>query len=242
MLPYPRPIRTASGGHRALVAALAVILVANALLTTDLGVSAQGGTAAPPTADLVIDFGDGRTVTRQLAVDPPTTGLDFLLASSLDVRTDGGAVCAIDGVGCPTGACFCDPKRYWGYFHGQADGGWHYAEEGAGDYTVSAGATEGWAWGEGQPPGTTGSQAASGPALAGTGPVDVTPRPSGTETGPPASADTAQVPPATAVATAAAPGPPMAAGRWPYLALGLVVGALAVGLLVLRRRGDAAGR
>jgi hypothetical protein len=108
-----------------------------------------------PSAELLVDFGDGRLSAWRLPVAPTTTGLDLLRAADLDLVENGGAVCALGGVGCPAARCFCDARVYWAYHHGALGGGWRYATEGPAQHRVSAGDLEGWAWGAGRPPVTT---------------------------------------------------------------------------------------
>ncbi len=113
-------------------------------------------------ADLVVDFGDGRMRVERVTVGRAHfTGLTFLDRSTLALVQNGGAVCAIDGVGCPAADCFCQCKNpaasctYWAYFHGRPDGGWDYDQAGPGNTTVVPGAVEGWVWDGQRPPITT---------------------------------------------------------------------------------------
>ena len=112
--------------------------------------SAQG---PPQTADLVVDLNDGRVVVQRIDVaDPATTGLHLLQRANLGLVESNGAVCTLAGTGCPAANCFCDPDRYWSYYHGNASGGWAYSNDGAGQYRVRPGAVEGWQWGGERPP------------------------------------------------------------------------------------------
>jgi len=144
---------------RAAVAALGLIVVALAGLAmtgpVDERVAPLAAQSAPGTADVVVDFGDGRVTVDRVVVTAPLSGLALLDRTGLDVARSGGAVCAIGGVGCPATDCFCQCRApgagcaYWAYFHGRPDGGWTYDEQGAANATVAAGEVDGWVWGAG---------------------------------------------------------------------------------------------
>jgi hypothetical protein len=111
-------------------------------------------------AALIVRFGDGSVEKRCVAFSEPSiTGAELLARSGLQLVIDhtsgiGGAVCSIAGKGCafPTQDCFCRCQgltcEYWAYYH-RVDGGWQYSQVGAGGYTVTDGAMEGWSWGAG---------------------------------------------------------------------------------------------
>lgn len=109
----------------------------------------------PNMCDEVVDFGDGRAVVRRSPMAPGASGMDLLLlGSGLQVVQSEGAVCAIEGVGCPAEDCFCacaspDNCRFWAYYHGLPDGGWEAAATGPAEYELPPGAVDGWAWGPG---------------------------------------------------------------------------------------------
>ena len=116
----------------------------------------SGHTADPSYVGLVIDKGDGITVTSCVTFsEEEISGLDVLERSGLEIVTSEGAVCAIDGTGCPASNCWCQcqgtPCIYWSYWH-WSDGSWHYSQEGAAGYQVHDGDVEGWRWGEGGTP------------------------------------------------------------------------------------------
>lgn len=105
----------------------------------------------PNAADVVVDFGDGRTVTRRVTFTTTTiSGLQALQSTGLQLTTVdysfGTAVCAIEGVGCPATNCFCNANKFWGYqfWDGAA---WQGYMVGAGSSSIGNGAVEGWAWG-----------------------------------------------------------------------------------------------
>ena len=125
-------------------------------LAMGLGVAGQAGAAAPPAVDLVVDRGDGDAQVERLPWEAGMTGLALLGRSSLPVVTSGGAVCAIDGLGCPATDCFCACKgargcRFWGYHHGDAAGAWTEAGTGPAEFQVPANGLEGWVWGRAAP-------------------------------------------------------------------------------------------
>ncbi len=138
------------------------LLVSLLLLLSLLLLSATPGAAdglgrsvdpgdAPNAADVVVDFGDGHTVTRRFTfTDAAISGMQALQLSGLELTTVdfsfGTVVCAIEGVGCPATNCFCDANKFWGYqfWDGAA---WQGYMVGASASTVGNGAVEGWAWG-----------------------------------------------------------------------------------------------
>ncbi|MBL7183673.1 MAG: hypothetical protein ISS50_04395 [Anaerolineae bacterium] len=121
----------------------------------DVGIMHADG---PQRVGLVVDFGDGRVETTCVAFEEAEiTGMDVLLRARYEVVTGfgGGAVCQINGQGCPSSNCLgCHPADdggwiYWAYFHLE-DGHWSYSQLGVAAYYVSDGDVEGWAWGTGQ--------------------------------------------------------------------------------------------
>lgn len=117
----------------------------------------QPADAAPPgRAELLIDKGDGQVILRSLPWRAGMTGQDLLQAGGLPLVTQGGAVCAIDGLGCPADDCFCACKgargcRYWKYHQGDAAGRWREATVGPAQQAVPEGGLEGWVWGRAAP-------------------------------------------------------------------------------------------
>ncbi len=125
-------------------------------LGTATGARAQ---PAPAQAGLVVRFGDGRVVTRCVALPEGTlTGVELLERSGLDMAIKveglGALVCRIDTEGCPREDCLChcrqlgDGCRYWAY-HSLEDGRWRYEQRGPTARRVVAGDVDGWAWGAG---------------------------------------------------------------------------------------------
>ena len=88
------------------------------------------------------------------------SGLDALQRAGLGAvirgfSGQGGAVCGINGVGCPADdSCLtCQAPNYWAYHRaGPGAGGFSYASVGAGSTQVTDGSVEGWQWGTGAPP------------------------------------------------------------------------------------------
>ncbi len=100
---------------------------------------------------LVVGFGDGNVISRCLTFSEyDISGYDVLMRSGLDVAVNGGAVCRIEGTGCPASDCFCAVPDYWSYWH-LVNGAWQYSESGAPVTTVHDGDVEGWNWGA-EPP------------------------------------------------------------------------------------------
>jgi hypothetical protein len=108
-------------------------------------------------AGLVIDYGDGNVATFCVSFyEESITGMDVLERAGrrLELGFSGGAICAVDGVGCPGNDCWCecrDPSSgciHWMYWH-FLDGKWIYSSLGAAGYQVHDGDVEGWIWGSG---------------------------------------------------------------------------------------------
>lgn len=87
---------------------------------------------------------------REITFTSTINGLQALELAGAQVVTTttayGVAVCAIDGVGCPSDDCFCD-TAYWGYSYWDS-GAWQDYGTGPGGSSLSDGAVEGWKWGE----------------------------------------------------------------------------------------------
>ena len=141
--------------------------VAAALLATLLALAGSGGrfpVTATTAAELrhavvVVDTSDGNVRKFCLAFpEESITGAEALrrIDSNAVFGSYGGqgqAVCALCGVGCPSGDCFCDGSKYWAY-HRAGPGGapYAYSRAGAGSTTVRDGDVEGWKWGTGDAP------------------------------------------------------------------------------------------
>ena len=208
------------------------------LLLTFLFLSSFGSRAwadGPNRAGLVVQFADGRVVTRCLSFsEPEITGEEALRRSGLAVVLDyssgiGAAVCKIEADGCdPTRGeeCFCKCQgrdcQYWAYFEGKEDGSWFYLDVGAGGHKVRHGSMEGWAWTRG-----TAEEAAVTP-----------PRLTFAEVCPPSTASEAE---GEAIATASPPAGKEggAPGREVVAFVSLAVLLGLVGMAVIRRRGRA---
>jgi hypothetical protein len=111
----------------------------------------------PNRAGLVIDYGDGNAVTFCVEFEEESiTGIEVLERAGREfvLGFGGGAVCAVDGVGCPGDDCWCEcgnPSQgciYWMYWHLKG-GEWRYSEAGAAAYPIYDGDVEGWVWGSG---------------------------------------------------------------------------------------------
>src|SRR5205823_894588 len=99
--------------------------------------------SATSRADVVVHCPNGQTSLHHVTFDTTTiSGLDLLQRSDPTVETGaGGAVCRIDGVGCPPTECFCHctgngPCQFWSYWR-WANGGWTSSTQGAGSATVA---------------------------------------------------------------------------------------------------------
>ena len=108
-----------------------------------------------PSADVLVDFGDGRVAFERVPIGAGASGVDLLNDSGLGIELgSGGLVCRVNGVGCPADDCFCecgdlDDCLYWNYFQGDrdSDGGWAFAEVGAESRKLEDGDIDAWVWG-----------------------------------------------------------------------------------------------
>jgi hypothetical protein len=117
---------------------------------------ATGPAAGGSRAVVVIDDGVQRTATCVQFAGASVSGLDALRATgaSVDVAafgSKGGAVCSIQGIGCPVSGCLtCQAPAYWNYFRASPGAGsFTRSGLGASSTTVYDGDVEAWVWGAG---------------------------------------------------------------------------------------------
>lgn len=139
----------------------------------------------------------------------------------------GKAVCALCGIGCPAGDCFCDPQRYWAYSRVEAGtSGFLTSPVGVTASAVTDGDVEGYRWGSGAPPAVTDIRTICGEVPVETtdttrGPVPTTPPPPAP--GPavtPGTAPPGGSPPTSAAPTTAATAEPAPAPTAPTESVG----------------------
>ncbi len=104
-----------------------------------------------PSATIVVQLDERRSLVRQVPITSTTSGLALLKATGLAVAVAessfGPVVCAIQGTGCPAEECFCDDRRYWNYSFWTENAWQPYAVGAASSAIHAAGAVEGWRWG-----------------------------------------------------------------------------------------------
>ena len=128
--------------------ALFILIVVAALLalTATAAFAQAGGTKQ---VGLVVTFPDGKTQTEVVTVPAAATTLDALRASKLSVVTTEGSfgtsLCKINDTGCPADNCFCDPAKFWAYYHLNGSA-WASAMESIGVFAPANQAVEGFAW------------------------------------------------------------------------------------------------
>lgn len=143
-------------------ALVAALIIAAGPLAAMMGANPTGAaTGGPSRAVVVADSGTG-VVVRGIEFDSDSvSGVEALQLAGLapvieGFSGQGGAVCALQGVGCPSdGSCLtCDPRGYyWAYHRAPAgSGGYTYSRAGAGSTQVHDGDVEGWKWGTGSAP------------------------------------------------------------------------------------------
>lgn len=143
-------------------AVLAAALTVACLLAALIGPMAPRAIASGPNRAVVVaDSGTGVVVRGIEFPGESISGIEALqlagLAPVLQSFTgEGGAVCAISGVGCPSDdSCLtCDGRGYyWSYWRAPAGASaYSYSRVGAGATRVHDGDVEAWRWGTGSAP------------------------------------------------------------------------------------------
>ena len=138
----------ASGRARVLIALVVLLLALGGSL---LSTAAQ----RPNGAGLVIRHGDGTLIYAYVQFEEESiTGLDLITRSGIDATLApfgglGGAVCSLNGEGCPSDNCFChsyaSPAYYWNYYVHSGDD-WSSYPVGPSSRTLSDGDIDGWSW------------------------------------------------------------------------------------------------
>lgn len=221
-------------------AAGVLVALATARGEVELVAPTAVATAGENHAAVIVDT--GQTVKKVCVTfsEEAISGAEALRRANVDAvftsyGDKGQGVCAICGVGCPAGDCFCDRSRFWAYHRAAPGGAYAFSRAGASSTTVRDGDVEGWRWGTGgappyasvgevcgvaepapglQPPEptTTEAPAPGGPPTASTAaeqapPAGEPPRPS-TSTRPLATGAPGPPPPAAPGPVSSAPGAP----------------------------------
>ncbi len=146
--------------------------VAAALFGALVGASAVAGmmgaaySAPAPEAQavhrvgIVVDSGSGPVSRCVSFAEESISGIEALNRAGLAPVVEGysgvgGAVCGLNGVGCPAdSSCLtCRAPNYWAYYRADnGAGGFAYSAVGAGAIAVTDGDVEGWRWGTGAAP------------------------------------------------------------------------------------------
>ena len=140
----------------------AAVLIVACLVAAMVGGGALGAAAAGPNRAVVVaDSGTGVVVRGIEFESDSISGLEALQLAGLapvlqGFDGQGGAVCALQGVGCPSdGSCLtCDPRGYYWAYHRAPAGSasYTYSRAGGGATRVYNGDVEGWKWGTGAAP------------------------------------------------------------------------------------------
>ena len=141
-------------------AALAVaVLLAAALVTSVAGAAPAGaascGSAHKQGVTVVVDLSKFRHGIR-VGCDPsrPANGLSALQKAGFSytfVPRQPGFICSINKE--PRKCNGAPVSAYWSYWHAKPHGKWIYGSMGAASYHPDSGWVEGWAFGNGKPPG-----------------------------------------------------------------------------------------
>ncbi|MCU0506863.1 MAG: PEP-CTERM sorting domain-containing protein [Anaerolineae bacterium] len=126
-----------------------IVLLAVAALLALTATAAFAQTGGTKQVGLVVTFPDGKTHTEVVTVPAAATAIDALRAAKLTVVTNEGSfgtsLCKVNETGCPADDCFCDPAKFWAYYH-LTGSAWTSAAEGVGAFVPANGAVEGFAW------------------------------------------------------------------------------------------------
>lgn len=109
---------------------------------------------------IVVDTGSGPVSRCVSFAEESISGIEALNRAGLapvvrGFSGEGGAVCGLNGVGCPAdSSCLtCQAPNYWAYYRADdGAGGFSYSAVGAGAIAVTDGDVEGWRWGTGAGP------------------------------------------------------------------------------------------
>ncbi|HEY5886925.1 MAG TPA: hypothetical protein VIT24_04310 [Acidimicrobiales bacterium] len=144
-------------------------------------------------AAIVVDTGSGVVSRCVTFSEDSISGITALQRAGLApvVRSfsgTGGAVCGLNGLGCPAdSSCLtCQAPNYWAYYRADnGANGFSYSQVGAGSTQVTDGDVEGWRWGSGAAPAfrSFGSICPLQPPLTTTTTTTTAPRPDGSDNG-----------------------------------------------------------
>jgi hypothetical protein len=158
------PRRTASATLAIWILAVGILLAALLVLVTRPGPAAAAADAAKAGAcgkhdkkgvTVVVDFSKFRKGIR-IGCDTrrPANGLVALRKAGFTysfVPRQPGFICRIDKE--PKKCNGAPASAYWSYWHARPHGKWKYSTLGAASYHPKSGWVEGWAFGDGKPPG-----------------------------------------------------------------------------------------
>ena len=162
------------GPAGAVLAPLAAVVALLGLLTGPIDPVTPVGAQAQNRAAVIVNTGGATAAVCVRFPEPAISGLDALQRSGLGpvirgFAGQGGAVCGINGVGCPADdSCLtCQAPSYWAYHRASPGaGGFTYSSAGAGSTQVTDGSVEGWQWGTGGAPPFQSVDQVCGPAAA----------------------------------------------------------------------------
>jgi hypothetical protein len=151
--PQRRPRRSRLLSLLACLPLASAVIVAEAPLHPASAAACSGTTGVTEVVDFTALGGQIDT-----ACDPgdPTTGLAALTGAGFSyafVPGYPGFICTIDSE--PNPCNDAPATAYWSYWHAEPGGTWSYSTLGAGSYDPPQGSVEGWAFGDGNPPGIT---------------------------------------------------------------------------------------
>jgi hypothetical protein len=138
-------------GVLAAVVLAATAVVAEASVQSAHAAACSGGTGVTEVVDFTALGGGIETACNP---GDPTTGLAALTGAGFTysfVPRFPGFICRINALPNPCNGA--PATAYWSYWHASPGGTWTYSTLGAGSYDPSQGSDEGWAFGDGNPPG-----------------------------------------------------------------------------------------
>ncbi|GGL27208.1 hypothetical protein H9L10_03820 [Phycicoccus endophyticus] len=141
------------GGLRRAAGAVATGVLAGAGLLVTAAPATAAACAGSSGVSVVVDTGSA--VTTRCAPGDPASALEALeaVASVVQVETQPGFLCRVDGVPASAGCVRTPPAdAYWGFFHAAAGEQWTYSDTGVATFDPPAGSVIGVRYGAGERP------------------------------------------------------------------------------------------
>jgi len=134
------------------IALIIIIIFANTAQDSEAGGQGAVDDHQAEPVYIVVGFSPDDFRVEELQIEAPVSGFEALEKTGLEISVhdfgDGFlAVCAIEGIGCPSDDCFCAKDTYWNYHYWDGTE-WMDYQVGATETQIEGAAVEGWRWGE----------------------------------------------------------------------------------------------